>query len=53
MQERNEDDSDRRLQFSELMSHLLIEYLQVLFNICFTHERKCYLNGAVNKHNCR
>lgn len=53
VQELNEDDPDRRLQFCEQMSQRLIEDPHLLFNICFTDECTFYLNGAVNRHNCR
>lgn len=53
VQELNEDDPDRRLQFCEVMSQRLIEDPQLLFNICFSDECTFYLNGAVNRHNCR
>lgn len=53
VQELNEDDFDRRLQFCELMSERAIQDLNFLFNICFSDECSFYLNGTVNRHNCR
>lgn len=51
--ELNEDDSDRRLQFCEDMSQKLIDTPDLLQNICFSDECAFFLNGAVNRHNCR
>lgn len=51
--ELNDDDPDRRLQFCEEMSQRLIDNPDLLFNICFSDECTFYLNGAVNRHNCR
>lgn len=52
-QELNEDDGDRRLQFCEVVSERAIENPHFLFNICFSDECSFFLNGTVNRHNCR
>lgn len=51
--ELNEDDHDRRLEFCENMSQRIIDTRQFLFNICFSDESSFFLNGTVNRHNCR
>lgn len=51
VQELNEDDPDRRLQFCEEMSQRLIADPDLLFNICFSDECTFHLNGALNRHN--
>lgn len=53
VQELNEDDFDRRLQFCEVFSKQLILKTNLLYNICFSDECTFMLNGAVNRHNCR
>lgn len=53
VQELNEDDPDRRLQFCELLSEHLVNNINLLYNICFSDECTFMLNGAVNTHNCR
>lgn len=53
VQELNEDDPDRRLQFSETMVDLLENGPLLLNNILFSDEASFYLNGTVNKQNCR
>lgn len=52
LQELNEDDNDRRLQFCEVMSNNLLNTMH-LYNICFSDECMFFLNGQVNRHNCR
>lgn len=52
-QELSEDDFDRRIEFSELMSEMLINRPEQLHNICFSDEATFSLQGDVNKHNCR
>jgi ribosomal protein S13 len=51
--ELNEDDYDRRLQFCENVTELLIHNPHYSYNICFSDECSFYVNGHVNKHNCR
>ncbi|XP_066149124.1 uncharacterized protein [Euwallacea fornicatus] len=53
LQELNEDDNDRRLQFCEIMSEKMINNPDYLFNVCFSDECTLFLNGTVNRHNCR
>lgn len=53
VQELNEDDFDRRLQFCEDMSERIINDEHFLFNTCFSDECSFFLNGVVNRHNCR
>lgn len=53
VQELHEDDYDRRLQFCEIMSERAGNDPQFLFNICFSDECSFFLNGTVNRHNCR
>lgn len=53
VQELNEDDYDRRLQFCEIMSTNLTNNVNLLYNICFSDECMFFLNGEVNRHNCR
>lgn len=49
----SEDDFDRRIQFCEEMSQKITEDPYLLQNICFSDESTFFLNGFVNKHNCR
>lgn len=53
VQELNEDDPDRRNEFSETMTELIIADPQFLRNIVFSDEATFQLNGDVNRHNCR
>lgn len=53
VQELNEDDPDRRLQFAEEMTNRLANDPNFLYSICFSDECSFYLNGLVNRHNCR
>ena len=49
----NEDDPDRRLQFCETMEELIRTEPGILKKICFSDESTFFLNGEVNRHNCR
>lgn len=49
----NEDDPDRRLQFCEMMTDKINTNANFLFNICFSDECSFFVNGTVNRHNCR
>lgn len=49
----NEDDEDRRLQFCEIISERALNNPNYVFNICFSDECSFFLNGTVNRHNCR
>lgn len=51
--ELNEDDPDRRLEFCEIFSEQLNGNANLLYNTCFSDESTFYLNGEVNRHNCR
>lgn len=53
VQELNEDDFDRRLEFCETMSARVNQDPHLLFNICFSDECSFFINGTVNRHNCR
>lgn len=53
LHELHEDDSDRRLQFCEQMSQMITNNKISVKNICFSDECSFFLNGFVNKHNCR
>ena len=53
LHELNEDDHDRRLQFCEIMSQLILNHPNYLLNICFSDECSFFVNGTVNRHNCR
>lgn len=53
VQELNEDDPDRRLQFCETMEHLIATQPNYLYRICFSDEASFFVNGSVNRHNCR
>lgn len=53
VQELHEDDFDRRLEFCENMSERIINDPNLVFNICFSDECSFFLNGIVNRHNCR
>ncbi|KAJ8922531.1 hypothetical protein NQ315_007561 [Exocentrus adspersus] len=53
VQELNEDDFDRRLQFCEIVSERAINNENFLFNVCFSDECTFFLNGEINRHNCR
>lgn len=49
--EMNEDDPDRRLEFSEIMMARMNADENFLKNIAFSDESNFFLNGSVNKHN--
>lgn len=49
----NEDDPDRRSQFCETMKNMLQMNHLLLNNVLFTDEASFYLNGTVNRQNCR
>jgi transposase len=51
--ELNEDDPDRRLQFCEEIEGLIRAHPLFVHNIVFSDECCFFVNGAVNKHNCR
>lgn len=53
VQQLNEDDFDRRLEFCEIMTARITADQNFLFNICFSDECTFYLNSTVNRHNCR
>ncbi|KAJ8944596.1 hypothetical protein NQ318_006010 [Aromia moschata] len=52
-QELGNDDPDRRIQFCEIMTNRIIAQPLLKKNICFSDECTFYLNGKVNKRNCR
>lgn len=52
-QELGDDDPDRRIEFCEIMTNRIIGQPQLIKNICFSDECTFYLNGKVNKQNCR
>ncbi|CAH0391520.1 unnamed protein product [Bemisia tabaci] len=49
----NEDDPDRRLQFCEVMLQKLEADPAMVEKICFSDESTFFLNGVLNRHNCR
>ena len=49
----NEEDVDRRLEFSELMLNRMDEDDELLDRVLFSDEAIFTLNGGVNKQNCR
>lgn len=49
----NEDDPDRRIQFCEQMAEICYENPNFVSNIIFSDEATFYLNGTVNRQNCR
>lgn len=51
--ELNEDDPDRRLQFCDTMQEKITDDPDFLMKICFSDESTFFLNGEVNRHNCR
>ena len=53
VQELNEDDFDRRLEFAELMMNRIDDRPNFLNEIVFSDEATFQLNGNVNRHNCR
>lgn len=53
LQELGDDDPDRRIQFCELMTEEIRREPSLTKNICFSDESSFFLNGNVNKQNCR
>lgn len=53
VQELNEDDPDRRIEFCETMMEMITENPQFLGNVVFSDEATFQLNGNVNRHNFR
>lgn len=53
LQELYDDDFDRRIEFCEFMSRQVNAIPNILPNICFSDECSFFLNGNVNKQNCR
>lgn len=53
VQELGEDDYDRRIQFCETMMEKIQIEPSLIKNICFSDESTFFLNGLVNKQNCR
>jgi len=53
LQELHEDDYDRRIEFCENMCHRVNTIPNLLLNVCFSDECTFFLNGKVNKQNCR
>ncbi|RYA74177.1 hypothetical protein DD595_24615 [Enterobacter cloacae complex sp. 4DZ3-17B2] len=51
VQQLNEDDPDRRLQFAELMMNRIDADAGFLNRIVFSDEATFFLNGAINRHN--
>ena len=48
-----EDDFDRRIEFCERMVEIEAANGDQIKNICFSDECTFFINGFVNKHNCR
>lgn len=53
LQQLFDDDFDRRIEFCEIMTDSINANRNLLHNICFTDECSFFLNGNVNKQNCR
>ena len=53
VQELNEDDFDRRVEFCEEMMARIVEDPNFASNIVFSDEATFQLNGTLNRHNCR
>lgn len=53
VQELSEDDYDRRLQFCEIMMERCNANPDFVPQIVFSDESTFFLNGTVNRHNCR
>lgn len=51
--ELGDDDFDRRVEFCETMTGMIRQNRNILRNICFSDESCFFLNGLVNRHNCR
>ncbi|KAJ8921281.1 hypothetical protein NQ315_013754 [Exocentrus adspersus] len=53
LHELNEDDPDRRLDFCEEIMFRCDRDPNFLNNVVYSEEATFYLNGSVNRHNCR
>jgi len=53
VQELSEDDFDRRIEFCEQMTELIIREPEILDNLIFSDEATFFLSGNVHKQNCR
>lgn len=53
LQQLSEDDYDRRIEFCETMTQMIQADRNFVKNVCFSDESTFFLNGFVNKHNCR
>lgn len=53
LQQLSEDDYDRRIEFCEILTARIQNDPNLIKNICFSDESTFFLNGFVNKHNCR
>jgi hypothetical protein len=49
----NDDDPDRRVEFCEGLTNWMNNDHELLMKICFSDESTFFLNGALNRHNCR
>ena len=49
----NEDDPDRRMQFCDQIQQKIAEDPEFVKKTCFSDESSFFLNGTVNRHNCR
>nr|CAI5850687.1 unnamed protein product [Callosobruchus analis] len=52
VQQLNNDDPDRRLQFCEWIQEMVIRELGFMGSIIWSDEAQFKLNGTVNRHNC-
>lgn len=53
LHELTEDDFDRRIEFCEVFMNKLTQNLDFTHNVLFSDESTFWLNGSVNRHNCR
>ena len=53
VQELNEDDFDRRVEFTEIIMNRIQQDGNFINRILFSDESTFCLNGHVNRHNCR
>lgn len=53
VQELSDDDFDRRVEFCETFAQKIAGDPNLPLRICFSDEATFFLNGNVNKHNCR
>ena len=51
VQELNDDDPDRRVQFAELMMNRMDDDTNFLKRIVFSDEATFFLNGSINRYN--